>query len=536
MFIEFTDEEKTEMQAIESKFDALDADIKAQIEAHPYYYEKYPFEAYSSEPGGLMERFNLKGKTIDEVDEICKTDEYQAAYDESFRLVDTWLKEMPEDFEALRDTEHDYMKQRNSARNEFWQRAEKRAFSELENDPEKIMNDVSYQTKKIIESAYHSIEKTLAEPGCGGTSQSGILKLDDYTWKVDPEYYQKQMEQAIYLHFDFFKNDPEKLKEMRAIIADELASNPLVAKPGEGEHGMIKPPIPNIAIKPANTFVWATDKACNIPFTQPQVYEVEKAKIKTSRSVTKPGPDLSIQIKELSDNGLTISGIDRLNRFDREVHDATNSLYLAGNEYISPIMINKVLTADREARPSEEMQTKICQSLEKLLLTWIRIDATEEAKAKGLDKLIYEGFILSATKMTASLSGHEVICYKLAKPSILYEYANTIDRIGRYPIKALASKLERNEESIILQGEIRRHVYAASSNKTKMKPIILFQTLYECVGIEKDAPKTPAIRKKKQTIRKKAYKILDGFKKEKIISGYEEVKKGQEIYSVKFTF
>lgn len=535
MFVEFTEEEKAEMQAIESKYDALEREICAQIDAHPYA-DKYPSQAFSTEPGGLMEKFKFD-KTHDEVIKmsIFQSEEYQAAYDESSRLLDIWFDERPDDFKVLQDIQSEYIQQRADERHVFFRKVEQRAFDEFENDPEKIMNDVSYQTKKIIEFAYHKIEESLAEPECEGTSHIGIVKLDDYTWKVDPEYYQKQMEQAIHLHFDFFKDEPQKLEQMRAIIAEELASNPLVAKPGEGEHGMIKPSIPNIAIKPANALIWATDKACNIPFTEPQVYEVEKAKIKTSNSKRKTGPYLSIQIKELSDNGLNISGIDRLNRFDREVHDATNSLFLAGNDYISPIMVYKVLTADREARPSEEMQAKICQSLEKLLLTWIRIDATEEAKTKGLDKLIYEGFILSATKMTASLSGHEAICYKLAKPSILYEYANTIDRIGRYPIKALASKLERNEESIILQGEIRRHVYAASG-KTKMKPTILFQTLYECVGIGKDAPKTPAIRKKKQTIRKKAYKILDGFKKEKIISGYEEVKQGQEIYSVKFTF
>ena len=99
--------------------------------------------------------------------------------------------------------------------------------------------------------------------------------------------------------------------------------------------------------------------------------------------------------------------------------------------------------------------------------------------------------------------------------------------IGRVDMKLLDSPINKNEETIILQGYLYRRILAMQHGQNKS---IVYDTVYKQLSI--DAPSAAALRKKKADVRSKIKTLLDYWKKEKFIAGYVENKRGQEMYSV----
>ena len=135
--------------------------------------------------------------------------------------------------------------------------------------------------------------------------------------------------------------------------------------------------------------------------------------------------------------------------------------------------------------------------------------------------------MLYAEMAIASINNNVIEALHVIKEPVLYTYANRTNRIGRVDMKLLDSPINKNEETIILQGYLYRRILAMQHGQNKS---IVYDTVYKQLSI--DAPSAAALRKKKADVRSKIKTLLDYWKKEKFIAGYVENKRGQEMYSV----
>lgn len=236
---------------------------------------------------------------------------------------------------------------------------------------------------------------------------------------------------------------------------------------------------------------------------------------------------LSISFDEIEKHGVQIDN-KKLTPFDREVHDAITTLFVeGGNDVMSVEMIYRTMIGKPKARLAPKQAEAITQSITKMMHTLITIDASQEAKAYGFDNLKYKGNLLYAEMAIASINNNVIEALHVIKEPVLYTYANRTNRIGRVDIKLLDSPINKNEETIILQGYLYRRILAMQHGQNKS---IVYDTVYKQLSI--DAPSAAALRKKKADVRSKIKTLLDYWKKEKFIAGYVENKRGQEMYSV----
>lgn len=236
---------------------------------------------------------------------------------------------------------------------------------------------------------------------------------------------------------------------------------------------------------------------------------------------------LSMSFEELEKAGVIIDA-KKLNPFDREVHDAITTLFVdGGNDVMSVEMIYRTMIGKPKARLAPKQAEAITQSITKMMHTLITIDASQEAKAYGFDNLKYRGNLLYAEMAIASINNNVIEALHVIKEPVLYTYASRTNRIGRVDMKLLDSPINKNEETIILQGYLYRRILAMQHGQNKS---IVYDTVYKQLSI--DAPSAAALRKKKSDVRSKIKTLLDYWKKEKFIAGYVENKRGQEMYSV----
>lgn len=236
---------------------------------------------------------------------------------------------------------------------------------------------------------------------------------------------------------------------------------------------------------------------------------------------------LSMSFDELEKAGVIIDA-KKLTPFDREVHDAITTLFVeGGNDVMSVEMIYRTMIGKPKARLAPKQAEAITQSITKMMHTLITIDASQEAKAYGFDNLKYKGNLLYAEMAIASINNNVIEALHVIKEPVLYTYANRTNRIGRVDMKLLDSPINKNEETIILQGYLYRRILAMQHGQNKS---IVYDTVYKQLSI--DAPSAAALRKKKADVRSKIKTLLDYWKKEKFIAEYVENKRGQEMYSV----
>lgn len=243
---------------------------------------------------------------------------------------------------------------------------------------------------------------------------------------------------------------------------------------------------------------------------------------------------LSFARLDYSDNAIQISGKKELTQYDREVHDALVTLYIdGGNEYITPQMIYKAMTGNSEAKLAPKQQEAISRSLNKLMYSRLTIKASEEeCIAYGFDKFTYEGTVIQAEKATAKVNGVIVEVYHLLREPVLYTHADLINQISRLDIKLLNSPVNKNEETITLQGYLLRHINGIKGGK--LSPTILYDTIYKQLDIQ--ASSSGALRKKKFKVRSTVKKILDYLITKDFIKNYTENSDGQEVTGITISY
>ena len=243
---------------------------------------------------------------------------------------------------------------------------------------------------------------------------------------------------------------------------------------------------------------------------------------------------VSIDFSRMKQLGVTIGSERRLTPYDREVHNAVSTLCVAGNKYITPQMIYQVLSGNKkDAKMTPKARAEILDSIDKMRFTEILIDSSQEAIAGLVKEAFYKGALIpSESVKIVTLNGQEVKeCIHLFRTPPLYDYANDKNQIDRVKIEMLNVPVSNTPENIELKGYLLRRITSAKNEKSKIKPIIRYDTLYKYLGIE--GSNGNVLRNKKKDIRDRTKDILQFWVQEGFIKNFEEEKEGKTIAKVR---
>lgn len=244
---------------------------------------------------------------------------------------------------------------------------------------------------------------------------------------------------------------------------------------------------------------------------------------------------------------------ENMTEYERGVYNAICSVYKEAIENGQPpIFTTDILYRAMPGsgdKPSSQKKGAITKAIEKHRLTYIDSDITEELKAKKLipddvEEVKLNDFILSvkAVKVRMKNGGQQVTAYMINSIPLLLEYGQLTNNLITVSRKWLDIKQVKNgkptqfallmtQERQAMTGYLIRRIKIMQNDKKNKKPTqsntILFATLFDAIG-----QKNPS-RDKALNTRKSCYAILDYYKAEKIITDYEEQRKGRSVTGVK---
>lgn len=226
-----------------------------------------------------------------------------------------------------------------------------------------------------------------------------------------------------------------------------------------------------------------------------------------------------------------------LTAIDREIHDAVVSLYVdGGNEYITPAMIHRVLSANKNSRTSEKLEKDIIEALIKFSRTTVTIDASEEGKTYGFDEFEFSEPLLMFSRAKGLHKGKVLDWFQIVKKPMLYRYADAKGQVVRVPMDYLNTSLNKNEEIIVLQGYLLRRV-TSMKHYPSLPKTILYTTIYKQMADFLNTQVSSLTRKKKQKIRESVEKILDHWKTNEFIKDFETITtKNKVAESIRISF
>ncbi len=228
--------------------------------------------------------------------------------------------------------------------------------------------------------------------------------------------------------------------------------------------------------------------------------------------------------------GIDIKAKREFTLLDQEVHDAVVSLYLAGNQFITPAMVYRAMTGKTN---SEYIHGKklheIEESVDKCIFSKLSIDASEEAAAYGYEEAVYSGALLSAEKVSINMGGNRVIAYKLLTEPLLYRYAKSCNQISAVDIKLLDTPITKTNDTIILQGFLLRKIEMMKTNRYALRTI-QYEDIYEVLRISKEQ------RVQATRVREYINEILTFWVEKEYISHFENVKEGRSYKEIVIYF
>ena len=297
--------------------------------------------------------------------------------------------------------------------------------------------------------------------------------------------------------------------------------------------------VQQVVSKKSSQYKFGISKVENVLFDEeknPAIYAAneDEVSIKVNRTNSKKRIETLIYIdfNDAKKNGITISNEERITAYDREVHNAVASLAAEGNEYISSSMIFQLLsgnTSDERNKMSEETRKKILRSVEKMSTTRITVNASAEVEAGMIAKATYVNYLIPSKRVEIILNGQLVKdCIQLLDSLPLFDYASKKNQIASVDIKMLDAPIQNSPENIALKGYLLRRIMAISKSKyqkNNMNNVIRYDTIYQYLKIQ--APNQNALNVKHKQIRDKVKKLLDFWKKEKLIKNYKEEKEGR---------
>ena len=356
------------------------------------------------------------------------------------------------------------------------------------------------------------------------TSESEQLPLDEIVFtsdviesvvKANPQFKDMTFVQLI-KNFEFRK----KYKEYRL-------NNPLPENAGTIE--ILKSVIPKKHVKPNNKLANKITKDI-----------VDEGEFNLIVSSGKAKREVFTRVMLAYDNKYINLAGQKYTSYDREVYDGVVTLYMAGNNIVTPAMVYRAMNGLTETEKiSPQALETVTKSLDKSRYMQVTIDYTEEAKLynKKIQKTTYQGYLLAASKITVKINNEEHEAYKLLDKPILYEYAQISGQIITVPSKLLQTKdaVRSTDEVIVIRGYLLRQIEWIKNDKSERSQNITYKGIYEELEISKIILDETAYKNKTRKMRNHVKAILDEWQEQDYIKKYEEYQDSKTMTGVKIT-
>lgn len=547
MIVKLTAQDRKQIEKLHSDYDRKIKEVEAQIE------KLAPAKDFDEEKEREIQarrpkmpdpiRYDDDGTPIYSQESLKPYNTEQKKINEELdQLFEAWLDSGKPGFREARKERSRLISEQGDAINALFKQIERREFSKLGGDRDKIIQSAREQVKLLIDNRFNSYQRRIAtqrdedgEPLSGFSARD--LRVDGEKIYLDTATIIQDCKRSLLtLHYEALSHDQEAIREIDDIIL-EIVTDSQKTSSDKGVLGAMieftdrtpvdfaftdeeRKELAEVKVSYPASYITPIDKVSNKAFegvlnsTEPIGVEVVK-KAKSRKPIYTL---VSIDIAELE--GVKINGRRELTAFDREVHDAIITLYVeGGNTYITVNMIYQMMTGKRGAHCSSKQAQAISDAITKLMFSHAVIDASQEAKLRGLDKARYDSNLLNAKRLTVSANGQTTEAIKILDTPILYDYAEKRNQIGRFDVKLLDSPVNKTEENIVLDGYLRRRILSIKGS-SKLSPTIKYDTVYK--QLEITASSDGALRKKKLKVRETVKKLLDFYKKEGFIKGYVE--------------
>lgn len=235
-----------------------------------------------------------------------------------------------------------------------------------------------------------------------------------------------------------------------------------------------------------------------------------------------------------------------ISAYDREVHRAISSRWVAGNRNITATQIANDMGMPK---PTPNQIRKVEESIELQRRIIGSIDFSAEARGRKLlfpdgtpvDEFIVDGHLLDMEGITMrAANGREVRGYHLDKAPLLYRHAAAVGQVISYPQRWLEfGEGSATDKNMLLRSQLLRQVSRIKNPKWKKSSNIRFTT-------DPKHPDRPClfsragINQKDRHARKDAtdyvISVLDDLKRDGAIKGYtlnqQTVRGGKSTYGV----
>ena len=427
------------------------------------------------------------------------------------------------------NAEHDrltYLREREAKKNEILQNALARELQYFEEHPKELFSKLKefikkditaiVEDKKPTDSYLESLYGNKEDPVGKYIFTSGLVYHVTTLVNNTPGAYKKLAEYIS----KTFKAERKKLEDKaKASQGVELVKvNPKRVK-------KYQQPIDKISQSLFN----ANE---NLPFYDNNATDVVIATMRGKKKAQEVTTAVAIDISKLDGVSFSDGGV-MLDRYNKAIHDAMLSIYLAGNKGGSLNQLYKVLNGNKETlkAPEEKTLKDISKAIDKLSLTRITIDATDEAKLYGFSKAKIKNYLMPVKIVEVEINGNKAEGFVFLDEPPLYTYARQKNQINSGDIGYLNVPLNTTPENIKLTSYLFERVQGAKSEKSKLGPVILYETIYEILEI--DTPNANTLRKKRSDIRKKVDSILNSWTRAGFIKGFEEIKEKQIAVKIK---
>ena len=273
------------------------------------------------------------------------------------------------------------------------------------------------------------------------------------------------------------------------------------------------PSLPRIYDSPNVKVLNTLDDLISKTETELAVGKVDKKPVRISVKVYYlPVPDLdedeNIKLRE----ALAIN--KKFSEFDRAVFGAVVSLIEAGNKYMTPATIYRLMIGAPEAtKISPAQEERIRASLSKMRQIFMIIDYTEQAKMYpdlDIQKCVINDYMLSGSVINVLAGGCEVWAFKPHVIPPLYEYAKKLHQIISIQFEFLQVGGDNSPSRIAARMYMLRRILAKTH---KMSNSILYSSIYEAANVQ---GVQQCIR-----LREFVHKCLDAWRNLGLIQGYK---------------
>ncbi|MCF0260968.1 MAG: hypothetical protein HUJ54_13995, partial [Erysipelotrichaceae bacterium] len=393
MYPEFTEDDVKRFDELKALYTAKKEALEKQLNVHPYGNDpkhEQIAEAIKNR-NSILEAIEHHENANPEKDLSNLYGFLQSLDEKIIELKMDLNSNVPMDYAKLTDQlsaeRHDYEYQVN----EVIRNAYSREFAKVEDNPVAVLDDAKRIARMLLDDAYQRFEAQInhLEDGSGliGGMLNGIqlrTKDDQYSWGIVPQWAEMWISDSMYLHFQFFENDPIGKDSIRKLIWDVISEDERVLKSGEGVSGSIyrKPDsahsyIESVSdrrgLKPEHYYM-TTEKPSSKVFdlyTSPSFFD-ENVSIGIERkSDRKKGKEINVLVNiayddlESGKNGIELYGT-RFDSMDKAVMNAVISLYKSGNTTITVNDIRSIFTGGVYKETAKSNDSEFEKRLDKM--------------------------------------------------------------------------------------------------------------------------------------------------------------------------